>query len=95
MPSYFVASAFFTKVKRGLRRHHGEHEARITPILNDGDHGLVLGLHLDRMLKGAEAHLRAAADDRLERTGAARHVEDLDIKAGVLEVAEPLGHRQG
>ena len=56
-------------------------------------HRLVLGLHLDGVIEGADADLGAAADDGLQGAAAAGDVGNLDIEAGVLESAEPLRHR--
>ena len=81
-------------VEIGLARHHRQHEARIAAVLQQRHHRLVLGLHLDGVVEGADADLGAAADDRLQGAGAARDVGNLDVEAGVLEIAEPLGHRQ-
>src|SRR5947207_403504 len=46
------------------------------------------------MVEGADTHFGAAADERLQSTGAALHVGNLDFEARVLEVAEPLGDRE-
>ena len=81
-------------VEIGLAGHHRQHEARIAAVLQQRHHRLVLGLHLDGVIEGADADLGAAADDRLQGAAAARDIGNLDVEAGVLEVAEPLGHRQ-
>src|SRR5262249_836044 len=78
----------------GFGCNGGEHESRIAPILRDGYELLALGLHLDGVVEGADAHLSTAADERLQGAGAALHIGDLDREARVLEVAEALGDRE-
>jgi hypothetical protein len=58
------------------------------------DNRLAFGLHLNSVIEGADPHLGAAADQRLQGTGAALHIGDLDIEARASEVAEPLGDRK-
>ncbi len=84
----------FGALEIGLASHHRQHKARIAAVLQERHHRLVLGLHLDGVIEGADADLGAAADDRLQGAAAAGDVGNFDVEAGVLEGAKPFGHRQ-
>jgi hypothetical protein len=78
----------------GLRRNGPEYEAGIAAVLRDRNHRLALRLHLDRVVEGSDADLGAAAHERLQGARPALHIGDLDLEAGILEIAEPLGDRK-
>jgi hypothetical protein len=90
----FNPQALRPAIGNGFRRHGGEHEAGIAPVLRDRHDRLPLGLHLDSVVEGADAHLGAAADQGLQCARAALHIHDLEFEARLPEVAEPLGHRE-
>jgi DNA-binding NarL/FixJ family response regulator len=55
---------------------------------------LALELHVHGVLEGAAHHVGAAAHHRLQRARAAGEVDDGQVQAFVLEVAQLLGNRQ-
>jgi hypothetical protein len=81
-------------VVRLERRLHPEHEAE--PILRQEHDRQVdaLGLHEDGVLVGADDGIDAAADQRLERLGAALELVDREIETFVAEIALALGERE-
>ena len=52
---------------------------------------LALGGEIDAVIEIAGDHVGRAADHRLERFRAALEVDDLDVEAGLLELAELVG----
>ena len=63
----------------GLLLAHGQHDAGIPAELDHGANVLALGLHADRVLIGAGHGVDRAADQRLQRLGAAAEIVDLDV----------------
>src|SRR4029434_394884 len=78
----------------GLRRNSGEHESGIAPKLRYRDDRLAVSLHLNSVIEGADPHLGAAADQRLQGAGAALHIGDLDLETRVSEIDKALGDRK-
>lgn len=78
----------------GFRRDGAKHEAWIAPVLRYGHDRLAFGLHLDGMIKRSDTHVGAAANQRLEGTGAALHISDFDLETCVPEISEALGDRE-
>jgi hypothetical protein len=62
--------------------------------LQHRDDGLPLGLHLDGVVESAHAHVGAAADQRLQGTGAALDIGNLRIDPALFEIAEAFGYRE-
>ena len=58
------------------------------------DNRLAFGLHLDGVIKSADANVGAPADKRLQRPRAALDIGDLDIETSLLEIAETFGDRE-
>src|SRR5450759_1029840 len=73
-----------------LRCHQAEHNAGITAGFDHRHYRLPLGLHLDGVIERTSGGIDIAADQRLQALGATAKVGDLDVKAGILEVAEAL-----
>ena len=78
----------------GFGRQYAQDEAGKLSELNHSDDRLTLGLHLDGVVERAGDDIGAAADQRLQRSRAAGEIRNLHVEAGILEVAEPLDHRQ-
>jgi hypothetical protein len=53
-----------------------------------------VGLHLDGVVESAHAHVGAAADQRLQGTGAALDIGNLRIDPALFEIAEAFGYRE-
>ena len=77
-------------IGRELALHQSERERGVA-LQHEGLHLLPLRLHLERVLETARHDVGAAADQGLQRLGTAGEIEDLDLEAFVLEVAQPLG----
>ena len=75
-----------------LRRDETEREAGITAELHERHDRLALGLHLNGVIEAAGDDVGAAAHERLQGARAALEIGDLDLEAGVAEIAEALGH---
>src|SRR5205085_1604956 len=71
-----------------------ERDGGIPRLQRDSDGGNPPRVHVDGVLESAGDEVRAAADQRLEGFRAAREVDDLDLQALVLEVAEAVGQRE-
>ena len=78
----------------GFGRQYAQDEAGKLSKLDHADDRLTLGLHLDGVVERAGDDIGAAADQRLQGPCAARKIRNLDVETGILEVAEPLDHRQ-
>jgi hypothetical protein len=79
----------------GARGRHHQHEAGIAIIDHEGLQLLLLRCEIDAMVEIAGNDVGAAAEHGLERVRAALEVDQLDIEAGLLVLAELLGeHRR-
>ncbi len=75
----------------GMRGRHHQHEAGIAVIDHKGDQLLLPGGEIDAMIEVAGDHVGAAAEHGFQRIRAALEVDQADIEARLLELAELPG----
>ena len=75
----------------GVRGRNHQNEAGITVIDHERLQLLLLGGEVDAMIEITGHHVGAAAEHRLERVGATLQIDQIDGKAGLVELAEFLG----
>src|SRR3989442_1676154 len=81
-------------VAGGARGGNTDADLRRGSREDEGLEALLPRLHVDRMLIGAGDHVRAAADDCLQRACATGKIADAHVEALVLEEAQALGESE-